>query len=217
MKRRIVFQSARIFDGESETLRASGNVVVEDGRISEISERPPIGEDEVVDCGGRVLMPGLIDAHVHVYAAGLNIVRVVQSPVSYLAHFAARFLSASLNRGFTTLRDVGGADIGLALAIKDGLLDTVPRLYLANRRPWRLPSWRPLAGNGTLLRLFVSCRPVGSDRRRRGRGAQSGARRTSARGFAHQDHGVRRSRITHRSARPLPVLGRGDSRRCRGS
>ena len=133
MKRRIVFQSARIFDGESETLRASGNVVVEDGRISEISERPPIGDDEVVDCGGRVLMPGLIDAHVHVYAAGLNIVRVVQSPVSYLAHFAARFLSASLNRGFTTLRDVGGADIGLALAIKDGLLDTVPRLFYGGR------------------------------------------------------------------------------------
>jgi imidazolonepropionase-like amidohydrolase len=133
MKRRIVFQSARIFDGESETLRASGNVVVEDGRISEISERPPIGDDEVVDCGGRVLMPGLIDAHVHVYAAGLNIVRVVQSPMSYLAHFAARFLSASLNRGFTTLRDVGGADIGLALAIKDGLLDTVPRLFYGGR------------------------------------------------------------------------------------
>jgi imidazolonepropionase-like amidohydrolase len=133
MKRRTVFQSARIFDGESETLRTSGNVVVEDGLISEISERPPLGDDEVVDCGGRVLMPGLIDAHVHVYATGLNIVRVVQSPMSYLAHFAARFLSASLNRGFTTLRDVGGADIGLALAIKDGLLGTVPRLFYGGR------------------------------------------------------------------------------------
>jgi imidazolonepropionase-like amidohydrolase len=133
MKTRIVFRSARIFDGASETLRTNENVFVEGGVISEISDRPPDGGDEVVDCGGRVLMPGLIDAHVHVYAAGLNIVRVVQTPTSYLAHFAARFLAASLDRGFTTLRDVGGADIGLALAIKDGLLGTVPRLFYGGR------------------------------------------------------------------------------------
>src|ERR1700729_1139722 len=133
MKRRIVFQSALIFDGASEVLRAREQVFVEGGVISEISTRPPGSEDEVIDCGGRVLMPGLIDAHVHVYAAGLNIVRVAQSPVSYLAHFAAQFLRSSLDRGFTTLRDVGGADIGLALAIKDGLLDRVPRLFYGGR------------------------------------------------------------------------------------
>ena len=83
MKTKIVFRSARIFDGESETLRTNENVFVEGSVISEISDRPPDGGDEVVDCGGRVLMPGLIDAHVHVYAAGLNIVRVVQTPTSY--------------------------------------------------------------------------------------------------------------------------------------
>jgi imidazolonepropionase-like amidohydrolase len=131
--RNIVFRSARVFDGESETLRDGLNVVVEDGVIREISERPAAGDAVVVDCGGRVLMPGLIDAHVHVYAAGLNLGRVLQSPVSYLAHFAAQFLRASLDRGFTTLRDVGGADIGLASAIKDGLLDRVPRLFYGGR------------------------------------------------------------------------------------
>ena len=133
MTRNIVFRSARVFDGESETLRDGLNVVVEDGVIREISERPAAGDAVVVDCGGRVLMPGLIDAHVHVYAAGLNLGRVLQSPVSYLAHFAAQFLRASLDRGFTTLRDVGGADIGLASAIKDGLLDRVPRLFYGGR------------------------------------------------------------------------------------
>jgi imidazolonepropionase-like amidohydrolase len=133
MTQRIVFQSAQIFDGESETLRARERVFIDRGVISEISARPPGAGDEVIDCGGRVLMPGLIDAHVHVYAAGLNIVRVVQSPTSYLAHFAAQFLHASLDRGFTTVRDVGGADIGLALAIKDGLLGTVPRLIYGGR------------------------------------------------------------------------------------
>jgi imidazolonepropionase-like amidohydrolase len=57
MKSRIVFRSARIFDGETETLRATDNVVVEAGVIS-VSGRPPLADDEVVDCAGRVLMPG---------------------------------------------------------------------------------------------------------------------------------------------------------------
>ena len=129
----VVFRSARIFDGESQQLRAGMDVVIDAGLIREISHRPDIGQAELVDCGGRILMPGLIDAHVHVYAAGLNIVRIAQSPVSYLAHFAAQFLRSSLYRGFTTVRDVGGADIGLASAIKDGWLDRVPRLFYGGR------------------------------------------------------------------------------------
>jgi imidazolonepropionase-like amidohydrolase len=133
MAKSIVFQSARIFDGESETLKTGLNVVVEGALIREITDRPPTAEEEVVDCGGRFLMPGLIDAHVHVYAAGLNLGRVVQSPMSYLAHFAAQFLQSSLDRGFTTVRDVGGADVGIASAIRDGLLDRVPRLFYGGR------------------------------------------------------------------------------------
>jgi imidazolonepropionase-like amidohydrolase len=133
MAKSIVFQSARIFDGESETLKTGLNVVVEGALIREITDRPLTAEEEAVDCGGRVLMPGLIDAHVHVYAAGLNLGRVVQSPMSYLAHFAAQFLQSSLDRGFTTVRDVGGADVGIASAIRDGLLDRVPRLFYGGR------------------------------------------------------------------------------------
>ncbi len=106
---------------------------MEGALIREITDRPLTAEEEAVDCGGRVLMPGLIDAHVHVYAAGLNLGRVVQSPMSYLAHFAAQFLHSSLDRGFTTVRDVGGADVGIASAIRDGLLDRVPRLFYGGR------------------------------------------------------------------------------------
>ncbi|HUA84387.1 MAG TPA: amidohydrolase family protein [Bryobacteraceae bacterium] len=133
MAKKIVFQSARIFDGDSEKLRGGANVTVEDGVIQEISDRPPEAGAEVLDCGGRVLMPGLIDAHVHVYAAGLNITRIAQSPVSYLAHFAAKFLRSSLDRGFTTVRDVGGGDVGIASAIREGLLDGVPRFFYGGR------------------------------------------------------------------------------------
>lgn len=135
MPNTTIFRSARIFDGDSKNLREGLDVVVEKGVISEVSQRRTErgGDAEIIDCGRRVLMPGLIDAHVHVYAAGLNITRVAQTPTSYLAHFAAQFLHSSLDRGFTTLRDVGGADVGIALAIKDGLLDRVPRLIYGGR------------------------------------------------------------------------------------
>ena len=135
MIKSTVFRSARIFDGESNVLRDGLDVVVADGVIRELSgRRAEAGSaTEIIDCGGRVLMPGLIDAHVHVYAAGLNLTRTVQAPMSYLAHFATQFLRTSLDRGFTTVRDVAGADVGLAQAIKDGLLDGVPRVIYGGR------------------------------------------------------------------------------------
>jgi len=133
--RRLIFRSARVFDGESSALIEGKDVVINGGMIEDVAA-PDFKSDEqaeVIDCRGCVLMPGLIDAHVHVYTAGLNLTRVAQSPMSYLAHFAAGFLRACLDRGFTTVRDVGGADVGLAGAIKDGLLGPVPRLIYGGR------------------------------------------------------------------------------------
>ena len=130
----ILFQSAQVFDGDSASLKPN-SVLVDHGVIRRVSASPidpPPGAD-VVDCGGRVLMPGLIDAHVHVYAHGLNVTRLAQTPPTYSAHFAARFLHAALDRGFTTVRDTGGADVGLACAIRDGLLDATPRLFYGGR------------------------------------------------------------------------------------
>lgn len=135
MANKILFRSARVFDGDSPQLHEGLEILVADGIIRRISDSPlPITEDtEVVDCHGGVLMPGLIDAHVHVYAYGLNVTRLVQAPATYIAHFAAHFLRSSIDRGFTTLRDVGGADVGLASAIKDGLVSPTPRLFYGGR------------------------------------------------------------------------------------
>ncbi|HKF48961.1 MAG TPA: amidohydrolase family protein [Terracidiphilus sp.] len=132
---RVVFRGARIFDGDSAKLIDGATVVVKSGAMEEVTAEPiEAGQgDEVVECGGRVLMPGFIDAHVHVYAAGLNLVRLAQLPVSYLAHYAAVFLKACLDRGFTTVRDVGGGDVGIATAIREGLLKDVPRLIYGGR------------------------------------------------------------------------------------
>ncbi|MGH9480594.1 MAG: amidohydrolase family protein [Terriglobales bacterium] len=128
----IVFKNASIFDGNSAELRV-GDVRVAGGTIEAVGEGLASEGAEVIECGRRVLMPGLIDAHVHVYAASLNLVRLAQTPLSYLASFAAHFMRASLDRGFTTLRDVGGADVGLATAVKEGLLGAVPRLFYGGR------------------------------------------------------------------------------------
>ncbi len=135
MSHGTVFRNVRVFDGEHQNLRDASDVLVVDGVIARISEHSPKADKEIeaIDCSGRVLMPGLIDAHVHVYAASLNLSRIAQSPFSYLAHFAAHFLHASLDRGFTTLRDVGGGDVGLACALKEGLLGMAPRLYYGGR------------------------------------------------------------------------------------
>jgi imidazolonepropionase-like amidohydrolase len=132
---RIIFRGARIFDGQAEQLIEGHDVLINGDTIEDIrpSANPPDPQAEVIECAGRILMPGLIDAHVHVYAAGLNLVRLAQTPMSYLAHFAAQFLHACLDRGFTTVRDVGGADVGLAHAIRDGLLQNVPRLFYGGR------------------------------------------------------------------------------------
>jgi imidazolonepropionase-like amidohydrolase len=133
--KRIVLRGARVFDGDRPELADGVTVVVQGATIAEVTDAPvETGpEDEIIECGGRVLMPGLIDAHVHVYAAGLNVTRLAETPATYLAHFAAQFLQSSLKRGFTTVRDVGGADVGLANAIRDGLLKDVPRLIYGGR------------------------------------------------------------------------------------
>jgi imidazolonepropionase-like amidohydrolase len=128
-----LFRLARVFDGASAGLSDPQDVLVAEGEIKEISRRSlRPGNAEVVDCRGRVLMPGLIDAHVHVYASSVDPADAVVRPASFLAHFAARFLKASLDRGFTTVRDAGGADVGLARAIDAGLLPA-PRLFYGGR------------------------------------------------------------------------------------
>ncbi|MGH9487612.1 MAG: amidohydrolase family protein [Terriglobales bacterium] len=129
----IVFKHAKVFDGESPELRAGQMVRVVGDAIEAVGPHVPTADAEVVDCGGRVLMPGLIDAHVHVYAASLNVGRLARTPHSYLALFALRSLRSSLDRGFTTIRDVGGADVGLATALREGLGGLVPRLFYGGR------------------------------------------------------------------------------------
>jgi len=129
----VKFENARLFDGKTPHLLEARHVLVENGLIKEVSDRPiSVQTDTVVDVAGRVLMPGLIDLHVHIWAADVNPVRRVQLPTEYIALFAAGSLQRSLDRGFTTLRDAGGTEPGYALAIDKGFIKS-PRFFHTGR------------------------------------------------------------------------------------
>src|SRR5690606_3648214 len=107
----IVLANANVLDVEAGELLGEHHVVVENGRIREVSETPAHASSaQVVDLAGLTLMPGLIDAHVHIAAYTANFSELpVQSPF-YVAARTAEILGGMLDRGFTTVRDVGGGD-----------------------------------------------------------------------------------------------------------
>ncbi|GAB2737953.1 amidohydrolase family protein [Salinifilum aidingensis] len=98
------------------------DVLVHDGRIQEVgSALQAPGSAEEIDATGRYLVPGLIDAHVHATAASADLGSVAEQSPYYVAAHASGILRAMLHRGFTTVRDVGGADHGVAAAVDEGL------------------------------------------------------------------------------------------------
>ncbi|HYZ34981.1 MAG TPA: amidohydrolase family protein [Crenalkalicoccus sp.] len=128
-----LFRNARVFDGVGDTLLEGHELLVEDERIRELADRRITASGaRVIECGGHTLMPGLIDAHIHAYATLVDLSRVDLQPRSLQALGAAKRLEETLRRGFTTVRDAGGADWGLAVACDTGLI-TGPRLFFPGR------------------------------------------------------------------------------------
>jgi imidazolonepropionase-like amidohydrolase len=127
-----LFQNVRIFDGRSATLSAPSNVLVKDGTIERLSASPITVDADArvrtIAAGGRVLMPGLIDAHWHAFMAGTPQMVLMTADPNYLQLLAARQAEATLMRGFTTVRDLGGPVFGLKRAIDEGVI-TGPRIY----------------------------------------------------------------------------------------
>jgi imidazolonepropionase-like amidohydrolase len=127
-----LFQNVRIFDGKSTALSAPSNVLVRGNTIERISANP-ITVDmnanvRVIAGQGRVLMPGLIDAHWHAFMAATPQMLLATADISYLHLLAARQAEATLMRGFTTVRDMGGPVFGLNRAIDEGVM-IGPRIY----------------------------------------------------------------------------------------
>src|SRR5271165_4017995 len=125
----IIFANCAVLDGTSRVRREDHHVLVEGQHIREVSDRPiTVAAAETIDLKGRTLMPGLIDALVHVLAVDAALARLSDRPVTLLTLQAAKVLEGMLQRGFTTIRDAGGADGGLAEAVEEGLVRG-PRIF----------------------------------------------------------------------------------------
>jgi imidazolonepropionase-like amidohydrolase len=127
-----VFRNVRIFDGKSSQLSAPSNVLVRGNKIERISSTaiPTDGSTNTVliDGGGRTLMPGLIDAHVHAMFMRPTAAQGIAGDVGYINILAGAEATDTLLRGFTTVRDVGGATFGLKQAIDEGVI-AGPRIF----------------------------------------------------------------------------------------
>jgi imidazolonepropionase-like amidohydrolase len=127
-----LIENVRIFDGTHPSLSAPSNVLIRGNIIEQISTSSiPIdrrADTQIIAGGGRVLMPGLIDAHWHATMVRSTPAQLLSSDIGYTTLLAGAEATATLMRGFTTVRDMGGPAFALKRAIDDGVLPG-PRIY----------------------------------------------------------------------------------------
>jgi imidazolonepropionase-like amidohydrolase len=126
-----LLRNAMIVDATMPEARP-GNVLIEDGVIRDVNAKTPTGDCAVIDVEGRTLMPGLIDCHVHVVASMMDLAANAQLPAALGVLRSVPILKGMLERGFTTVRDLGGAPVSLAEAIAQGLTPG-PRLFTCGK------------------------------------------------------------------------------------
>src|SRR5210317_1115575 len=122
---RTLFHGGDLFDGVT---MSRSDVVIEDERIVDVGTG--LDADEAVDCSGRTILPGLFDAHVHLALTHINVWQIIQTPFSYRFYEAMHNMAATVRAGITTVRDAGGADLGMKEAVENGLV-LGPRMHIA--------------------------------------------------------------------------------------
>jgi imidazolonepropionase-like amidohydrolase len=127
-----LFQNVRVFDGKSGTVSAASNVLIKGNIIASVSTADiavdPKASPTIIAGGGRVLMPGLIEAHWHAMMVAPTFATALTADMGYINLVAGREAEATLMRGFTTVRDLGGPTFGLKRAIDEGIT-AGPRIY----------------------------------------------------------------------------------------
>ena len=128
--------NASLLDPAAGELRPGASVRVEGDRIVEVAEDGAAlsgqAGDQVLDAGGRTLMPGLIDAHVHPAITTMDLAVMARRSPTRVGIEAKTILERMLRRGFTTVRDAGGMDSGLQEALRAGLISG-PRVFRSGR------------------------------------------------------------------------------------
>jgi imidazolonepropionase-like amidohydrolase len=168
-----ILRNASVLDPERGELAEGQSVVIDGRRIADVGPGLAGPDDAVVfDVGGRTVMPGLIDAHTHPAVVDMDVFAMAEWSPSYVAARAGRALEGMLARGFTTIRDVGGGDFGLAQAVQDGYF-TGPRIRFGGKQlsqtggagDWRAPSRRVYDDNYYSPAIGVICDGVPEVRR----------------------------------------------------
>jgi imidazolonepropionase-like amidohydrolase len=168
-----LLRNASVLDAAAGTRSDAQSVVIENGRIADVGPGLTAPADAtVLDVAGRTVMPGLIDAHTHPAVVDHEIFDMAEWPPSYVAARASKALEGMLYRGFTSIRDVGAGEVGLARAIEEGLF-TGPRLFYGGKQlsqtggagDWRPPSRRVYDDNYYTPAIGVICDGVPEVRR----------------------------------------------------
>lgn len=121
MQQPLLLTEARLLDIESGVYRDNASILLHGGRVAGVAAGQVDAADAKVQrLGGRVVLPGLIDAHVHAIAVADNLADLADLSPYLVAARAGTVLSGMLERGFTTVRDAGGADAGLSMAVESG-------------------------------------------------------------------------------------------------
>jgi imidazolonepropionase-like amidohydrolase len=125
-----ILQNANVVDVDTGAVLPDRSVVIENAMIREVSTaRERANGAEMIDLAGQFVIPGLIDCHCHVLQSTSNLaLQTVESP-HYAAAKAFEIMRDMLGRGFTTVRDEGGADFGIARAVEQGLVDGPRVIY----------------------------------------------------------------------------------------
>jgi imidazolonepropionase-like amidohydrolase len=149
-----VFAGGRVFDGTGAPI-GPADVAMVDGWIEEVGTG--LDGDEVVEVSGLTLLPGLFDCHVHVLLGHVDVWRLLQTPFSYRFYDSVRNLEATLQAGITTVRDAGGADLGVKQALEEGIVRG-PRVQISiamlSQTGGHGDGWLPSGGRVQLLQEY---------------------------------------------------------------
>src|SRR6476661_2481653 len=157
----ILFRNARVLDVLGGAVLTEHDVLVVDGRIKQLSEtRLKSAGATVVDIGGRVLMPGLCDAHVHIVSGTNSFVELQGWSPFYAASRMIGVLKGMLHRGFTTVRDAGGADFGIAAAVEQGYVEG-PRILFCGKALSQTGGHGDMRGPGENFDQCLCCPSLG--------------------------------------------------------
>jgi imidazolonepropionase-like amidohydrolase len=157
----LVFRNARVLDVVLGSVLPERDVLIADGRIKEISETPiKAAQARSIDIGGRILMPGLCDAHVHTVSATSSFLEVQSWSPFYTASRMIEVVRGMLYRGFTTVRDAGGADFGVAAAVEEGLIEG-PRILFCGKALSQTGGHGDMRGPGENFEQCLCCPGLG--------------------------------------------------------